>query len=696
MNKKENFHQSITIGHYQMEKKSLVLGLNIHKSSLPALEGSGLNDWKNIGALLSSHEKSNSYLVNFQMWKELDIRLSTEKTIDHINEQKINEKEQYWQRILERLIALVRVLATQNLAFRGTNEKLYNNANGNFLKFVEYLALFDPLMNEHVRKIKNQENKTAHYLGKEIQNELIQILANAIKDNILTRVKFAKYYSIILDCTPDNRHREKMTIIILFVDLESPASHDGDLVKIKEHFLGFIPVEKSTGGFLAKTLIEQLKNFNLPIENLRGQGYDNGSNMKGKENGVQKKILDINPRAFFIPCSAHSLNLVVNDACKCSLDAISFFGVVQQIYSYFLGSPSRWQVFRSYFPDFTVKSLNDTRWESRINALKPLRYNLGKIYDALMQIFEDPRLQTTSVGNSSRNEAKGLANSICIFKLMVALVSWYDILFKVNISNKILQNKKVDLNVATQLNITKNKLVKMRNDEGFQIIIVDAAEIAKELETVTNFEEKHVGRRRKKQHFDYETQDEALQDPKEKFKVEFYSKILDTAIQSIAERFEQMRQYNSMFGFLHDIYSISSKSSAELLKNCRNLEEILTHGSQKDISAADLCNEIKVLSGRLPQQMPPHEVLTFIVEQRLIDCLPNICISLRILLTLPVSVASGERSFSKLKIIKNYLRSTMLQERLVGLSIISIKHEESSILNLKEIVKTFATKKPEK
>ncbi|XP_065679847.1 zinc finger MYM-type protein 5-like [Hydra vulgaris] len=65
------------------------------KISLPALEGSGLNDWKNIGALLSSHEKSNSHLVNFQMWKELDIRLSTEKTIDHINQQKINEKEQY-------------------------------------------------------------------------------------------------------------------------------------------------------------------------------------------------------------------------------------------------------------------------------------------------------------------------------------------------------------------------------------------------------------------------------------------------------------------------------------------------------------------------------------------------------------------------------------------------------------------------
>ncbi|XP_047137586.1 zinc finger MYM-type protein 1-like [Hydra vulgaris] len=160
-------------------------------------------------------------------------------------------------------------------------------------------------MNEHVRKIKNKKIKTAHYLGKEIQNELIQILANAIKDSILTRVKFAKYYSIILDYTPDNSHTEQMTIIIRFVDLESPTSHDGDLVKIKEHFLGFIPVEKSTGGFLTKTFIEQLENFNLPIENLRGQGYDNGSNMRGKENGVQRKILDILGRFLFHAAHIH-------------------------------------------------------------------------------------------------------------------------------------------------------------------------------------------------------------------------------------------------------------------------------------------------------------------------------------------------------------------------------------------------------
>lgn len=49
------------------------------------------------------------------------------------------------------------------------------------------------------------------------------------------------------------------------------------------------------------------------------------ANMKGMHSGVQKRILDINPKAFFVPCSCHSLNLVVNDAAKKSGELSTFF-----------------------------------------------------------------------------------------------------------------------------------------------------------------------------------------------------------------------------------------------------------------------------------------------------------------------------------------------------------------------------------
>ena len=56
-------------------------------------------------------------------------------------------------------------------------------------------------------------------------------------------------------------------------------------------------------------------------------------------------------------------------------------------------------------------------------------------------------------------------------------------------------------------------------------------------------------------------------------------------------------------------------------------------------------------------------------------CYPYAWIAYRILLTIPVTVASTKRSFSKLKLIKSYLRLTMSQERLNGLAMLSIKKD---------------------
>ena len=72
-------------------------------------------------------------------------------------------------------------------------------------------------------------------------------------------------------------------------------------VEIREHFLEFVPTQETTGASLAKSLLEILEKNSLNLENLRGQGYDNAANMKGKHNGVQRQILDMNPRAFLCP-----------------------------------------------------------------------------------------------------------------------------------------------------------------------------------------------------------------------------------------------------------------------------------------------------------------------------------------------------------------------------------------------------------
>lgn len=86
----------------------------------------------------------------------------------------------------------------------------------------------------------------------------------------------------------------------------------------------------------------------------------------------------------------------------------------------------------------------------------------------------------------------------------------------------------------------------------------------------------------------------------------------------------------------------------------------------------------------------PQKVLEILCTQNQADSFPNVYIVLRILLTLPVSVASGERSFSKLKLINTFIRSSLLQERLSGLATSSIEHE---ICKKLEVVAEFAKQK---
>ena len=126
---------------------------------------------------------------------------------------------------------------------------------------------------------------------------------------------------------------------------------------------------------------------------LGGQGYDNGSNMKGKNKGVQRRLLDINPRALYMPCACHSLNLTLCDMAKSCRKAISFFGVVQRIYVLFASSTKRWSVLLEHVKNLTVKSLSSTRWESRIKSIKAIRYQAPELRSALLSLSEDTTLK---------------------------------------------------------------------------------------------------------------------------------------------------------------------------------------------------------------------------------------------------------------------------------------------------------------
>ena len=91
----------------------------------------------------------------------------------------------------------------------------------------------------------------------------------------------------------------------------------------------------------------------------------------------------------------------------------------------------------------------------------------------------------------------------------------------------------------------------------------------------------------------------------------------------------------------------------------------------------------------VPTKPSPLQMLQIMKEYNLQSGFPNVCIALRIYLTLPVSNCSGERSFSHLKRIKNALRSTMGQDRLTNLTLMNIECEIVQRLDFQDIVDSF-------
>ena len=256
-----------------------------------------------------------------------------------------------------------------------------------------------------------------------------------------------------------------------------------------------------------------------------------------------------------------------------------------------------------------------------------------------------------------------------------------------NVVSKRLQSKDMHLDTAI---LELNKLIEFFKDyreTGFSKAIDEAKEIASDMGVDPVFPQRRLIQRKRR--FDESSGSEVSFTAEENFRVNYFIYIVDKATSSLETRFQQFKEYDTLFGFLfpHNLRGIEDK---ELKLSCHRLEKALRFEKRSDIDAEELYMELKLFETLETNELSnPIDVLKFMKE---LDYFPNACIAYRILLPIPVTVASAEESFSKLKLLKSYLRSTMTQERLSGLAMISIENEMLESINYEELINQFAIK----
>lgn len=299
---------------------------------------------------------------------------------------------------------------------------------------------------------------------------------------------------------------------------------------------------------------------------------------------------------------------------------------------------------------------------------------------------------------------------------------------------KFLQGKDIDLLGAINYNQSiLSQIQIIREDESFENILKDKENFINSKLNDFSFTYLQPSRVKKIKKMPGEiAADEQLNSPIDNFRIKTYYSIIDIVTTQITERFNedstplfkdlslfQVKRLNEVaenafslpidaFDGLANVYGkflnasdlrrefVQFANSYSSFENIMHLPESLhEHGFnsidtflETDTETDDECKAEKSKK-TINDQKTINSIFKVCHSTGLKEVFPGIYIALRIALTLPVSSASPERAFSKLKLIKTRLRSTMCEERLESLMLISC--EKDIAINTDDVIKTFSS-----
>lgn len=598
---------------------------------------SGVVDLAHLSQKIKKHETSQVH-INSQLDLKLLGKTNIRQQLDSAyrrNIEKQNEKVLQNRYVLSKIINCIKFCGIFELALRGHDERDNSQNPGIFKGLINFSSELDTVLREHFQKATVFKGTS-----KVIQNELLDCMLKVCQEHIKKEIADAPFLAVIADETTDVSAKFQMVVVFRYI------LKDGTPV---ERFWVFLNPEGHSAVNLANSINENLKQVLDNPDKLISQSYDGANVMSGRHGGVNKIIQDSYRYAYYVHCYAHQLNLILANATSQNTEVRIFFSNITDITNFFSNSPQRVAILDEIV-GHAIPRTSNTRWMFKIRAVNTIYEHRSSLIECMEKI------ETTSNQTTAINQASAIRRMLYDSKFVFWLTFFH--------------------RVMPHADILYNKLQKTTTDPTEIVKAIEIFEkcMQKERETAENIPELISD----VVHF----QDKRRKEDPYLSKVVSAKEVCDCILTQIKDRFSFTSHLSSSLLFISDNFAQYEKRfPTEYLYDTIHAYPFLDKNRlQTELEIIYKRPDFRNLSGAI-------HCLKFIIENKLQDVFSATYTLLHIIITTPMTTAEAERNFSTLKRIKTFLRSTMNEERLSALAMLSSeKTMIQSIANFNELV----------
>lgn len=643
----------------------------------------GFSSWKKAPKCFEDHQQTNCHKAA----AALETVVAKCGDVGEIINQSVLDSRQKERKYLIDVIRCLRYLAKQGIAIQG------NPGEDNFTQLLKLLGTKDPSIQSTLEKTRLK------YTHNEIQNELLDLMAQHVLREKLKEIRENDFFAIMADEYTDISNLEQLSMCLRTVS---------DDFEIKEDFLGFYELNNIKSDTIVHAIKDVLLRSNLSLQNCRGQTYDGASNMMGKKSGVATQIKKQQPKAIETHCHGHSLSLAVKDltsSCDILSNTMATVGEICVLIKY---SPKREKVLGTLDEDIegelcesetqnqkpvSIDKLCKTRWTVRASCFN----KIFERYHALQSLWKVCLSETLE--SEVRARIIGCRAQMETFNFFFGLLLSHRIYSITDNLSKTLQKEKMSaLNGQRLARLTLKTLQNMRTGDDFKLFFDVVIKKADKLD----IEEPSLPRKRRKPKYSilqyvegHETTSKGTEAHYPQTAADHYRSIyydaIDTVTMAIKDRFEQ-----PSYQFFSTI--------EQLLINAINGEPYDTELGKLDEYMDDF--DISALPAELMilRTMFANKNVSYFEEIKVKlmnestkverSFIKNVIKMMKLVFVGAATSATPERSFSLARRLKTWLRSTMLQKRFNSLAILSFHKEITDKISLVDVANEFVATRP--